>query len=383
MLFLSLMAASEETSGSVRRELPLDPLRLLDLSHDAIIMLDSGRHIVSWNLGACELYGYSPEEAAGSVIHELLKTRGPITSAEMDAVLEGEGRWDGELVHVRKDGAEVVVESRQVRIPPAAQTSGGVLEINRDITARKRSEAAVLEAQKLESLGLLAGGIAHEFNNLLTSILGNATLAIDLSEPLVVRMLEEVVRAAESAGNLTRQMLAYAGKGRFFIEPIEARQLIRESLALVRPAISRHARIALDLAPDSPEIEGDRSQMQQVVVNLVLNAAEALPEGKGNIRIATGVAEFCEGRFPPGTMGNARPGRFLHVRVSDNGVGMARNIQAQIFDPFFSTKFVGRGLGLAAVLGAVRGHGGFLTFESSPGVGTLFDVYLPAAPPRG
>jgi PAS domain S-box-containing protein len=356
-----------------------DQLLLLDYSHDAIIMMDASRSITSWNSGAREIYGFTAEEAAGRRTHEFLRTRGEATPAEVDAVLARDGRWDGELTHTRRDGADVVVESRQVLIHGLAAGNGGILEINRDITARKRSEAAVLEAQKLESLGLLAGGVAHQFNNLLTSIIGNASLAMETSDPEQGRLLEEVLRSGDTAAHLTRQLLAYAGKGRFFLERIDPRELIRESVALAQPAMPKHADVVLRLAEDTPAIKADRPQAEQLVVNLVLNAGEALPEGRGTVQVCTGSREIGPDKLPAGAYGTAQPGRYFHLSVRDNGAGIADGIRGQIFDPFFSTKFVGRGLGLPAVLGIVRGHRGFLTFESRPGEGATFDVFLPAA----
>jgi PAS domain S-box-containing protein len=341
--------------------------------------MDAHRVITGWNAGACEIYGYTAAEAAGSVIHDLLQTRGKLSPAEVDAVLEREGRWDGDLTHIRKDGAAVDVESRQVQVRSAGRSRWAILEINRDITQRKRSEAAILESQKLESLGVLAGGLAHQFNNMLTSIMGNASLAIEqLENHPAGPLIQQVLESTDAAANLTRQMLAYSGKGRFVIDRVAPESLIRESLALVRPSVPKTASVVLEVG-EVPAIDGDRMQLEQLVINLVLNAAEALPGAKGEVRVFAGARRFYPGGLPQHARGEARPGRFFHLRVADTGTGMAPTILGQIFDPFFSTKFTGRGLGLPAVLGIVRGHGGFLTVETRPGEGTVVDVYLPAA----
>lgn len=356
-----------------------EQIGLLELAHDAIIVMDANRVITGWNSGASEIYGYTAAEAVGRVIHDLLQTRGKLTSAEVDAVLAREGRWDGGLTHIRKDGAAVEVESRQVQVLPAGRRRWAILEINRDITQRKRSEGAILESQKLESLGVLAGGLAHQFNNMFTSIMGNASLALEQLDhhpagPLIAQVLE----STDAAADLTRQILAYSGKGRFVIDRVAPEALIRESLALVRPSVPKTASLVLEVG-EAPDIDGDRTQLEQIVINLVLNAAEALPEAKGEIRVFAGAGEFHTGGLPQHVRGEARPGRFFHLRVEDTGTGMAPTILGQIFDPFFSTKFTGRGLGLPAVLGIVRGHGGFLTLDTRPGEGTVVDVYLPAA----
>jgi PAS domain S-box-containing protein len=356
-----------------------EQIRLLEFAHDAIIVMDADRVITGWNSGAREIYGYTAAEAAGCVIHDLLQTRGKVTSAEVDAVLAREGRWDGELTHIRKDGAAVDVESRQVQVRPAVRRRWAILEINRDITQRKRSEAAILESQKFESLGVLAGGLAHQFNNMLTSIMGNASLALEeLDDHPAGPLIAQVLESADAAANLTRQMLAYSGKGRFVVDRVAPESLIRESLALVRPSVPKTASLILEVG-EPPAIDGDRMQLEQLIINLVLNAAEALPDAQGEIRILAGARRFYPGGLPQQVRGEARPGRFFQLHVEDTGTGMAPADLSQAFDPFFSTKFAGRGLGLPAVLGIVRGHGGFLEIHSRPGEGTAVDVYLPAA----
>lgn len=250
-----------------------------------------------------------------------------------------------------------------------------------DITERKRSEERLRQAQKLESIGLLAGGIAHDFNNLLVGVIGNASLAQELLPPDhdAVEMLQGISAAGEQLARLTRQMLAYSGKGRFVMERLSLSDLIPGMIGLVQPFISKKIALELELEPDLPPIEADRGQMQQVFMNLVINAAEAIGPHAGQIVVKTGVQpvdeEFIR-RNPEAA--DLSPGKHVYLEVRDTGDGMDPETKSKIFDPFFTTKFVGRGLGLAAVDGIVRGHKGAIRVTSAPGKGSCFTVMFPA-----
>jgi PAS domain S-box-containing protein len=244
-----------------------------------------------------------------------------------------------------------------------------------DITARREAEERLREAQKLEGIGLLAGGIAHDFNNLLVGVIGSASLAQDMTPPgsPVTELLEGILKTGDQLAHLTRQMLAYAGQGRFYLERLNLSDLIPEMRALVQPSIPHKIELSLELERGLPAIEADRGQMQQVFMNLVLNAAEAIGVDAGWITVKTGV-RLVEGR----NAADLAPGEYVYLEVRDTGCGMDDATRSRIFDPFFSTKFVGRGLGLAAVGGIVRGHKGAITVASSPGNGACFTVLLPA-----
>ncbi len=244
-------------------------------------------------------------------------------------------------------------------------------ERQREEEERIRLENQVQRAQRLESLGILAGGVAHDFNNLLAAILGHAEMALqDLPPDSPVREhLKDVLKGAEQASNLTRQMLAYSGKGNFLPEQVRLNSLIEEMVPLLESSISKKAVLKFDLGPDLPLIEADVAQIRQVVMNLVVNASEALGEGEGVITVGTGVA-VNEG-LPAG--------RFVRLEVSDNGGGMTADTRARIFDPFFTTKQIGRGLGLPAVHGIVRSHHGVIRVHSEPGKGASFQVLFPVA----
>ena len=262
------------------------------------------------------------------------------------------------------------------------------LEIFRDITERKRAEeerrkldAQIQHAQKFESMGVLAGGVAHDFNNLLTSILGNASLARKELSPAspAFESLEEIETASQRAAELCRQMLAYAGKGKFIIEPVGLNELVEEMAHLLEVSISKKVVLKYDFADNLPAIEADATQIRQVIMNLITNASEALGEESGTIKITTGTKK-CTREFLRGIyLGKELPeGEYLCLEVADTGCGMDEETLAKMFDPFFTTKFTGRGLGLAAALGIARGHKGAIIVSSKPGRGTTFKIFFPA-----
>jgi signal transduction histidine kinase/ActR/RegA family two-component response regulator len=246
--------------------------------------------------------------------------------------------------------------------------------------ARRAIEAKVLEVQKLESLGVLAGGIAHDFNNLLVAILGNASLALlDLPEDSPARQsIVDIERAGQRAGELARQMLAYSGRSRLLMEPVELSELVRELLTLLQVSIGKGVIIKLDLPDEPVVVDADAAQLRQVVMNLVINAADAIGDRSGTIAIRVhhlrATRDYLSDVHPEAGL---EPGHFAALEVSDTGIGMDAETQARIFDPFFTTKFAGRGLGLAAVLGIVRGHHGALRVYSEVGHGTTFRIVLP------
>jgi len=265
----------------------------------------------------------------------------------------------------------------------------GVFAAARDITERKKAEEErnrleeqVRHAQKLESLGVLAGGIAHDFNNLLMAILGYTELALANLPPgsQIRPNLEEVEKAARRAADLCRQMLAYSGKGRFVIENLDLGEIVKEMSDMLAMSISKKAVLRYRLSPDLPRVEADAAQIRQVVMNLIINASEAIGDTSGVISLSTGLMDCDRAYLREVAGGDELPeGRYIFLEVTDTGTGMDKATQEKIFDPFFTTKFTGRGLGLAAVLGIVRGHRGAIKVYSETGKGSTFKVLLPAA----
>jgi PAS domain S-box-containing protein len=376
--------ARDITAGS---ELELARARLaaiVESSDDAIISKDLNGVVQTWNKGAERLYGYIAVEMIGRPMSLLLPPDRPDEEAGILNRLSMGDRVDHfETVRKRKDGSQVDVS---VTISPVYDKDGRVMgasHVARDITERRNIETQRLHAQKLESLGVLAGGVAHDFNNLLTGILGNASLVAEGLHPSNPnrRILNECIQAAERAAQLTRQLLAYAGKGRFVTELINLSSLVREISALIQTSISRKVQIRLELSDDLPLIEADAGQIQQVVMNLIINGAEAIGDEVGLVVCAT-AAQLVDDAYLK-TLGveaqHVAPGRYVTLEVHDSGCGMDEATLSRIFEPFFSTKFTGRGLGLAAVSGIVHGHNGALKVYSSPGKGTTFKVLFPAA----
>ncbi len=264
-------------------------------------------------------------------------------------------------------------------------------ELAIDITDRKKAESArrelerqIQQTQKLESLGVLAGGIAHDFNNILMVVLGNAELALE-SVPLYSPArtnLEQITQAVRQAADLCRQMFAYTGKSSFTLVPVVLKSLVEEIVHLLKASISKKAVLKLQLEDDLPPIEADPSQIRQVAMNLLINASEALGEKSGYIILSTGVELCGEEELRKSEFNDdLEPGLYVFLEVADNGSGMDEETRRRIFEPFFSTKFTGRGLGLAAVLGIVRGHDGAVRIETEPGKGTTFRVLFPALDP--
>jgi signal transduction histidine kinase/ActR/RegA family two-component response regulator len=256
--------------------------------------------------------------------------------------------------------------------------SRGSVGVFVDITERKQNEERLWQAQKLESIGLLAGGIAHDFNNLLTVIIGNADCALHRYPS--IEELRHIITASERAAELTRQLLAYAGKSQFVATTFNLRDLVSRSTRLLSASIPKRVKLAFHSSEQELPIKADPSQIEQILMNLVINAGEAIPpHSDGRVEIATSVCEVAlETVRAHAPAFDARPGRFVCLEVTDNGSGMDEATLTQIFDPFFSTKFTGRGLGLAAVQGIVRSCGGFIEVHSSSGAGSTFRVFLPA-----
>lgn len=286
------------------------------------------------------------------------------------------GEWKWILTRGR-----VVERDREGHAIRVTGTHEDISERKRLEEERRNLESQLQHAQKLESLGILAGGIAHDFNNLLLAILGNAGLAqMELSPSSPAQPhLADIEQAAQRAADLCRQLLAYSGKGKFVIQPLDVNQLAQEMTHLLEVSISKKAVLKFRLQPGIPAIMADATQVRQVFMNLVTNASDAIGEKSGIITITSGVMDCDMAYLREAYMdSNLAEGRYVYFEVADSGCGMDRETKSRIFDPFFTTKFTGRGLGMAAVLGIIRGHQGAIKIYSEVGRGTTFKVLFPA-----
>ena len=357
--------------------------RLFETAKDGILIIDaaSGK-ITDANAFVLDLSGYRREELIGSRFW----AKGPLANLPkgreaLNRLLTEESVRFPDVPLKAKGGQNIEVEAIG---NVYSEGTKQVIQFNiRDITERKHFERQLRQTAKLESLGLLAGGVAHDFNNLLTSIMGHASLLLEaapFSSP-DREQLREILKASQRAADLTRQMLAYAGKGRYVIKLVDLSEMVEEISALVKSSIPKAVDVELKLAKGLPQIKADSAQMQQLVMNLVINAAEAIGEGHvGVVRVTTSQQQFDDEFIKLYYSADGlKPGTYVILEVSDTGSGMDEATKAKIFDPFFTTKFTGRGLGLSAALGIVRGHEGAIRLYSVPGRGTTFRVLFPAS----
>ena len=353
-------------------------------AHAIVAVTDLQGRITYANDMFCAISGYSREELLGRDHRIINSGHHPRAFfAELWQHILGGAIWKGEIQNRAKDGTCYWVDTTIVPLLDDQGRPRQFVAIRADITQRKLAEEALRHSQRLESLGVLAGGVAHDFNNLLTSILGNCNLAaLGLPEASPVHpYLEQIEKASVRAADLTRQMLAYAGKARVAIARVDLNWLLLGMRPLMEASALEGAELRFELAPQVPEILGDPSQLQQIIMNLVANAWEAMGEdGRGTLTVRT--RELTLDKAVVNTAAPAIPisaGRHVVLEVADTGCGMAPDILNRIFDPFFSTKFMGRGLGLSALMGILRGHGGSIQVQSEPGQGSCFRLFLPVA----
>jgi PAS domain S-box-containing protein len=364
-----------QQSDDLRRQ-----AELIDQSNDAIITMDSDRHILSWNRGAQELYGWSAEEAADQVIHQFLQTTSPVPTAEMDRFLAETGRWDGELTHIRRDGQTVTVDSRQIRLPGKPGAAAGILEINRDVTATRKIEEQLRQAQKLECVGQLAGGVAHDFNNLLTVIGGYAVMVLE--DPSLAELSQdaarEIVDASNRAAAITNHLLAFSRRQVMQRRNVVLNDVVTGMEKMMRRLIAEDIEFSIVLDSSPVVINIDPGHLEQVIMNLVINARDAI----GDVgKIALETSQVMVEEEPLSEQFGVAHGLYAVLSVSDTGIGMTPQVKARIFEPFFTTKEPGKGtgLGLSTVYGIVDQNQGKIVVYSEPGRGTTFKILLPVA----
>ena len=346
---------------------------------EGVITIDREGRIVYMNPVAERCTGWRSDEVLGRNLKDCYVTRRESERMESE-------------VHtlctlLSRNGDQQTIEEVWSPIKGGNPAGEGHVIVFRDVTEKQNLERQLQHAQKLESLGVLAGGIAHDFNNLLTVVLGHTELALNEIPPVspIRENLTEIETAARRAADLSLQMLTYAGKTAFTVERVELPGLVEEMAHLLKSSISKKAILTLNLERDLPPIEAAPGQIREIVMNLVINASEAIGDRNGVITVSVGTTRYNEERLRNTELyGDPAPGRlYVQLEVTDTGSGMDEKTRSRIFDPFFSTKFTGRGLGLAAVLGIVRSHKGALKVHSEPGKGTTFKVLFPALEDAG
>jgi PAS domain S-box-containing protein len=352
--------------------------RLLDLAHDAIMVRDMGDRVEYWNHGAEKLYGWAAAEIQGKQAATFLHEEPPAAAlAARMAVIES-GKWSGECKHLRKGGGTVMVRSRWTLVRDEVGAPKSILIINTDITEQRKIEEQFLRAQRLESIGTLASGVAHDLNNILAPILMGAAVLRRTEMPEADEMiLSTIETCAQRGSDIVKQVLTFArgAEGaRLLLQPAH---LINDMAEIAEGTFPKTITVRTDYPQSLWPIEGDPTQLHQILLNLSVNARDAMPAG-GTLTISA--RNFPVDEHYASMTPGAKAGPHVLFEVKDTGTGIPRGIIDQIFDPFFTTKELGRGtgLGLSTVIGIAMGHGGFVTVESEVGRGTTFRVYLPA-----
>jgi PAS domain S-box-containing protein len=350
-----------------------------------VLEWDAANLVRAWNPAAERVFKYTEAEALGRPVLDLLCLGTAAAEAEMLRALQAIATAAAGAQHTldcrTKEGQALICRWYSSPLLDRDGAFMGATTLVEDLTESKKAEEALRQGQKMESLGLLAGGISHDFNNLLTALMGNLDAARNLTDPEspAKTFLDRAVLGAERAAELCRQILDYSGQAAVAAKPVQLNKVVGEMTDLL--AVSRPPGVSLrfQLAPDLPAIQGDPVQVQQVVLNLVTNATEAIGESEGTISISTSHRVYSDLELEQGFPGTELPpGPYVSLRVKDSGCGMDEAVQVRIFDPFFTTKFTGRGMGLATVAGLVKAHKGGIRVSSKPGAGSTFVVVLPA-----
>ena len=350
---------------------------------DAVIATDADGRVAFMNGVAERLTGWAEDDAKGQPLGDVFAISDEKTGVPNGAPLD-KALHDGEVVSI----TDHVLLSRQGELIPIDDTGApirdhtgaivGAVVVFRDVTERRRAQAATIETSRLDATATLAGGVAHRFNNLMTAVMGYANLLKSdlVDQPGAEEMLDCIANASRQAAELTQQMLAFARRGKYHLEVLDLNGVVQDALALYGDKHGDRVRLTYEAAPDLWAVRADRVQMIQVFVNVYLNAVEAI-DGRGSVRVSTANVAVKEGDPLPAA--GMTPGDYVGLVVEDSGRGIGEVALCRVFEPFYSTKDLGRGLGLAAVHGIVRNHCGFITVTTASGRGTTFRVYLPAS----
>lgn len=376
---VSIQGAFQDISDRrATQERLVEQAALLDSAHDGILVRDLFDRIIYWNKGAERIYGYTAAEALGKSARRLLQHHEAEYNAATAVLLE-KGDWQGEFKKRAKDGRELHVEVRWTLVRDEAARPKSILSINTDVTERRGLETQFFRAQRLESIGTLAGGIAHDLNNILAPILmATELLRMKAQDAETQGLVDTLTRSARRGADLVKQVLSFARGVEGERVAVNPRHIVRELQKIARETFPKNIVFEAHLDRQPLAVMGDPTQLHQVLMNLCVNARDAMPKG-GTIRVRveeTQVDEILAGLNP-----DAKPGPYVLITVADTGTGIPLSLREKIFEPFFTTKEPGQGtgLGLSTSLAITRSHGGFLLVESEEGKGSQFKVYLPAA----
>jgi two-component system, cell cycle sensor histidine kinase and response regulator CckA len=358
---------------------------------EIVFEMDQDGQLLFINRQGCAIMGYSEEELLGGfpAVEMIVPGDRERVTADMELIDRGESSADNEYTALRKDGSTFPIIVNSAPIWRNGRTAGvrgfavDITNLRKAEEQRRKLEEQLLQTQKLESLAILTGGIAHDFNNLLTGILGHADLVRrDLSANAAGREnLQQIVTAAKRAAALTKQMLVYSGRERTLFEEVDLTAAITQVVGALQERAGNAIRVLWHREGEDLRLQGDKGQLGQVLKTLVTNAVEAFNGRSGTVSVTTGRRQCDSGDLAEAQLGGSlTPGSYVFLEVSDDGCGMDEATRAKVFDPFYSTKFAGRGLGLAAVLGIVRSHRGAVKVVSHPDSGTTVTVLLPPAP---
>jgi PAS domain S-box-containing protein len=351
---------------------------LLDQAQDAIMVRDLDQKILFWNKGAEHIYRWTAEEVIGKDVREVIFKHATEQFETARKTVIEKGEWIGEMHQTRRDGAALIIESRWTLVRDENGVPKSILVINTDITAKKAMEAQFLRAQRMESIGTLAGGIAHDLNNVLSPILMSIDmLQLKATDESSKKWLDVLRTNAQRGGDMVRQVLSFARGVEGERVALQPKHMIKEIIKILRETLPKSIEISFQIPNDLWIISADATQIHQVLMNLCVNARDAMPDG-GSIAIAAENV-FLDENYARMHI-EAKPGRFVMISVADTGPGMSPEVQSRIFEPFFTTKEMtkGTGLGLSTALTIVKSHGGFINVYSELHKGSQFTIYLPA-----
>jgi PAS domain S-box-containing protein len=373
----AVITFSDITERRRAEEQIAEQAELLDKAQDAIIVCDLGGVILFWNKGAESVYGWHRHEAVGKPVGDLIYPD-PVKFQDASHAVLSRGEWFGEIQHLTKDRRELNIQARWTLVRDKEGGAKSILAINTDITEKKKIEAQFMRAQRMEGIGTLAGGIAHDLNNILTPImLSIETLKATSTDHRATGILETIEVSAKRGADIVRQVLSFARGVEGERVEVQPRRLLKDIQTLLKDTFPKNIRMELFFPSDGWTILGDPTQLHQVLLNLCINARDAMPEG-GNLTITVENVKVDEQYAAMDVQ--AKVGRYVIINVVDSGVGIPPVILDKIFDPFFTTKAVGEGtgLGLSTVMTIIKSHEGFVNVYSEPERGTTFKVYLPA-----